>query len=294
MQLSESAEGDGAVTILVRVDGAEVVDQVHQGLVALSRVEEVRCRRDATGSWLLAACGVPNADPDRLLQAVAAVVDRFDFLAEVIDVRRGATELPGGGGGYRISARFAVAGAGASADAETICLDAAHVFGTGVHASTRLAVEAMEEIADKEGGLPARILDVGTGSGVLALIAARLGGEEVLGIDICEDAVSVARRNVLANDLARQVTIASTPLTEVDGGFKLIIANVTASVCLRLAADIMKRLLPGGRLIVSGLQGRQGEELESFFAGYGLQTVNCYAEGKWRCLTLCNGSAGQD
>lgn len=294
MQLSEGVDGAGAVAILVRVEGDGIVDRVHHGLVELSRVEEVRCRRDVGGGWLLTACGVPNADPDRLLQAIAALVDKFDAQVEVIDVRRGASELPGGGLGFQISERFRVAGDDAPADAKTIILDAAHVFGTGAHASTKLVVQALEEIAAKENGVPGRVLDVGTGSGVLALIAARLGAETVLGIDVCEDAVAVARRNVAANGLDDNVTVASTPLAEVSGSFQLVLANVTASVFLRLAAEIIERLQPCGHLIVSGLQGRQGEEIEGVLSRYGLQTVSRFAEGKWRCLLLCNGSLGSD
>jgi len=286
MRLSESEGGVGSVAILVRVEGDEAVERLHQGLIELSRVEEVRCCRYA-GGWLLTACGAPNADPDPLLRTVGALVDQFDSLAEVLDVRRGASALPAGPEGYRISERFRVAGGNAPADADTIRLDAAHVFGTGAHASTKLAVLAMEAIASRDGGfLPGRVLDVGTGSGILALVAARLGAEAVLGIDICEEALKVAWRNVLANGLRGQVAVASTELAALPERYGLIIANVTASVLLRLAEGIAGRLQTGGWLIVSGMQGRQGEEIEAALAGYGLEAVARYAEGKWRCLAL--------
>lgn len=290
MRLSESDGGTGPVAILVRVEGDEAVDLLHQGLVELSRVDEVRCRR-YPGGWLLTACGTLNADPDPLLRTVGALVDQFDSMAEVLDVRLGGNELPAGVDGYPISARFKVAGNDCPADAGNIRLDAAHVFGTGAHASTKLAVLAMEEIAEREGGFPARILDLGTGSGILAMVAARLGGELVQGIDICAEAVAVARRNVVANALQDRVSVAATPLAELSGSFALVVANVTASVLLRLAEGIFARLQPGGWLIVSGLQGRQGEEIEEALrSGYGLQTVARYTEGKWRCLTLRNSS----
>jgi len=290
MRLSESAGGTGPVAILVRVEGDEVVERLHQGLVELSRVDEVRCRRYA-GGWLLTACGVPNADPDPLLRTVGALVDQFDSLAEVVDVRLGGSELPSGLDGYRISTQFKVAGRDCPIDSGTLHLDAAHVFGTGAHASTKLAVQAMEEIAGREGRLPARVLDVGTGSGILAMIAARLGGELVQGIDICAEAVGVAQRNVVANDLQERVFVASTPLAELPESFGLVVANVTASVLLRLAEEIVGRLQPAGWLIVSGLQGRQGEEIEEALGSHnGLKTVARYAEGKWRCLTFRNSS----
>ncbi|MDH3392721.1 MAG: 50S ribosomal protein L11 methyltransferase, partial [Desulfobulbaceae bacterium] len=248
--------------------------------------------RSYAGGWLLTACGAPNADPDPLLRTVGALVDQFDSLAEVIDVRLGGNELPVSQDGYPISQRFRVGGTDCPIDANTIQLDAAHVFGTGAHASTRLAVLAMEEIADWEGGLPGSVLDVGTGSGVLAMIAARLGGASVQGIDICEEALAIARRNVAANGLHDLVSFSSTPLAELPGSYAMIVANVTASVLLRLADGIDERLQSGGWLVVSGMQGRQGEEIEKALSGrYGFEAVACSSEGKWHCLTLRKSSS---
>lgn len=119
------------------------------------------------------------------------------------------------------------------------------------------------------------------------MIAARLGAESVQGIDICEEAVAVARRNVAANDLQERVVVTSTLLADLAENFATVVANVTASVLLRLAEGIVGRMQPGGWLVVSGLQGRQGEEIEeTLLRRYGLETVARYAEGKWRCLTL--------
>lgn len=290
MQLSESAEGAGAITILIRIEGKETVAFLHQGLIGLSRVEEVRCRR-YDGGWLLTACGAANADPDILLSKIGVLVDQMESRAEVLDVRRGANELPLGGDGFQISPRFRVVGDGGPVDSTNIRLNAAHVFGTGAHASTRLAVQALEELADKEGGLAGRVLDVGTGSGILALVAARLGGQTVTGIDICAEAVSIARGNVLANGLQDRIMIDSTPLSDLSGSFDLVIANVTASVLIRLASGIVNLIKPGSCLIASGLQGRQGDEIEAGLLKHGLQAIARYGEGKWRCLVFRNGSS---
>ncbi len=287
MQLSECMDvAAGPVCVSVRVRNEAVVQGLHAGLVALSRVEEVHCRRHEH-HWLLIVCGAPTNNPDPLLEAVAGLIDQFGpQAAEVIDVRRGATQLPQDASGYRISPRFRVVSGRALPGADTIVLGTAQVFGTGAHPSTKLAVRAMEELAATGGPFPATVLDVGTGSGILALIAARLGARAVLGIDICVEAVTVARANVRANGCTDRVHIEATPLAEVTETYDLVLINVTASVFLRLAEAIIARLRPGACLIVAGLQGRQGGEIEALLDGYGLTASSRYSEGKWRGLTL--------
>lgn len=246
-----------------------------------------------------------------LLMPAAAEVDRMlAKVAERIDQataggRSGATVaetriVPAGKGRQdgtpaRIGDRFQVApaGLGHGTGGETILLTGGGVFGSGFHPSTRLAVRALEELAGEAPSFPERALDVGTGSGLLALIAARLGAGAVLGIDIAPEAVAAARRNVAANGLGARVRIEATPLAEVAGRFDLILANLTASVQLRLAEPLRLRLA-AGELIVSGLQGRQQEEMASFWQGKGLRVVSRFAEGRWRALRLRAGSCVTD
>jgi len=286
LKLTECVDATkGPVCVLIRVKAEAEVDRLHLDLVELSRVEEVHCRRSREG-WLLTACGGETSDPDPLLRAVADLVDAFGPEAEVVEARRGGVPLVDQHAGYQLSARFKVGGRTMAPAADTIVLDAGHVFGSGAHPSTKLVVQAMEVVADGRATFPATVLDVGTGSGVLGLVAARLGAQKVLGIDICEDAVAVARRNVEANGLTDRVCVVPTPLGEISDRFSLVVANLTVSVLMRLAEGIVGRLAPGGTLIVSGLQGRQGGEVEEHLRRYGLVVVSRFGDGKWRALTL--------
>ncbi|HIJ78176.1 MAG: 50S ribosomal protein L11 methyltransferase [Desulfobulbaceae bacterium] len=165
-----------------------------------------------------------------------------------------------------------------------LLLDARRSFGTGHHPSTRLAIRALEELAD-ERRLPARVLDVGTGSGILAMAAALFGAVQVLGLDVCAESINIARQNSAENRLS-QVAFSTRPLAEVDGGFNLVLANVTAAVMGSLAPDLVRVVADEGFLLLSGLLGRQGDEMALLFGGMGFSVVKRSAEGKWRALLL--------
>lgn len=235
-------------------------------------------------------------DMDRQLEAVAEIVARVNgdagrAAAAIIETR--VVAGTGGEGPIRIGGRFRIvpASAGHAAGGETILLAASGVFGSGLHPSTRLAVQALEEIAGA-GPFPARVLDVGTGSGLLAMIAARLGAAAVLGLDIAPEAVAVAGENAAVNGLGDRVRIEATPLAEVPGEFDFVLANLTASVQVRLADGLQARLAAGGELVLSGLLGRQGEEMAGFWGERGLRVAGRYVEGKWRALRLRAADSG--
>jgi ribosomal protein L11 methylase PrmA len=246
------------------------------------------------GGEALVALIPAAADIDRMLVEVAERIDRAGAAgrAAVVETRIVSAE-DGWQKGETIPIgrhfRIALVDKGHVADPKTILLTGSSVFGSGLHPSTRLVVRAVDELAGKE-PFAKKVLDVGTGSGLLAMIAARRGAK-ALGIDIANEAVSAARRNVAANGLDAQVGIEATPLSEVTGSFDLILANLTASVQLRLADALLPRLAVGGELIVSGLLGRQQEEMASFWQTKGVEVVNRYAEGKWRALRLRAGMA---
>ena len=163
-------------------------------------------------------------------------------------------------------------------------LDAGFSFGSGSHPSTRLLIKLLDGISGHS--FPGRVLDVGCGSGILALLAARMGAKSVLGVEVDAEAVAIARANVANNHLQEQILITGEPLSEIQGAFDLIMANLTASVFYRLLPDINRLLAEKGMLLVSGLQGRQADELIETMVAKGRHFNDSASEGKWTALVL--------
>ena len=137
-------------------------------------------------------------------------------------------------------------------------------FGTGHHVTTRLCLAALQttDLANLV------VLDVGTGSGVLAIAADRLGAARAIGIDYDEDAIQSARENLDLNPEARHVTfdaidLAARTLPLVD----MITANLTGALLVRSAAGLLAAVRPGGTLILSGIQSHERDEVRQAFAG---------------------------
>lgn len=151
-----------------------------------------------------------------------------------------------------------------------VVVDPGQAFGTGGHESTRLALEWIDALMGEEGGAP-RVLDVGTGSGVLALSALRLGATRAVGFDLDRDAIAEARDSARANGLAPRFDCFAGPIACLGGAvFDLVLANLLRSEVLPIAREIAQSLAPGGRLVLSGLvESDRGAVLEGF-AGNGL------------------------
>jgi ribosomal protein L11 methylase PrmA len=172
---------------------------------------------------------------------------------------------------------------------DSLFIEADRSFGTGTHPSTRLVLHFLEHCMPTP--FPQKVLDVGCGSGILSLISSRLGAEEVVGIDVCPHSIAVARRNVEANHLHSKITITDTPLHDINGKFDLILANLTASVFYRLQNDIRRCSVEGEtRLIVSGLQGRQAEDVAGVLCRQGWQEEQRLSAGKWKALLFIRNS----
>ena len=172
----------------------------------------------------------------------------------------------------------------ASADEAVLILDPGQAFGTGTHATTSLCLDA---IADRftESPPPEKVLDVGTGSGILAMAAAALGAAEVVGTDIDPDACRVARENVINNGLENRVMITDAPLENIAGRYDLVLANILAAENLRLAGALVDRLTPGtGRLVLSGILLEQQQQVIEGLAGHPLNLVSVTHRDEWTCI----------
>ncbi len=161
-------------------------------------------------------------------------------------------------------------------------------FGTGRHPTTLLCLRALEQVWGQdlpEAASPWGVLDVGTGSGILALAAARLGAA-VLAIDVDPEAVAAALENVRLNALEEKVLVEPTLLQAIRQQFALILANLTTLDLLHLADSLTGRLLSGGALIISGFLEKDRAELEARFLGLGLTEAGYLAQEDWGALIL--------
>lgn len=164
-----------------------------------------------------------------------------------------------------------------------LTLDPGQAFGTGTHATTELCLEALSNHFE-DTCPPQHILDVGTGSGILAMACAALGAVEVIACDIDSDACRVANENVQQNQLTRQITITDKPLNEIPGQYDLVLANILAAENIRLAAQLVERLAPQGHLVLSGILIEQEQQVIDGFADFPLTLLSTKHRDEWTCI----------
>ncbi|MER0239991.1 50S ribosomal protein L11 methyltransferase [Fulvimarina sp. MAC8] len=168
-------------------------------------------------------------------------------------------------------------------------IEAGMAFGTGHHGTTAGCLTLIgEEIRRKR---PREVLDLGTGSAVLAIGAAKLGRLPVLATDIDPVAVDVARENVSANGVSLLVDIETatgfrSPTIRERGPFDLIVANVLAGPLKAMSADFARNLAPGGRIILSGILTNQRRSVLAAFSNQGLYHRRTITMGEWVTLLL--------
>ena len=165
-----------------------------------------------------------------------------------------------------------------------LALDPGMAFGTGLHPTTRLCLVALERLADAGRLAGARLLDVGCGSGILAIAALRLGGSEALGVDTDPIAIEATLANARRNRLARRIRAREGSLPTGEPPFDLIAANLIAGVLVSLAPALRSELAPGGLVVASGIfVDREGEVRDAFDAA-GLVVTERSSEGEWVAL----------
>lgn len=158
-----------------------------------------------------------------------------------------------------------------------IDLDPGLAFGTGSHESTALCAELLERWYT---GGP--VLDVGTGSGILAIAAAKLGAERVLALDIDPLAVRTAAENVAINGLKQHITVRQGNLLEgVEGRWDLALANILADVIIDLAEPMLAHIKPGGLFICSGIILERAPDVERAVTALGYTLAEALHRGEW-------------
>ena len=171
-----------------------------------------------------------------------------------------------------------------------LLIEAAMAFGTGHHGTTLGCLRAYDRLLD-DGQRFDNVLDLGCGTAVLAMSAARMGAAHVLASDIDPVAVEVALANVKANGLVGRVACVESigfdsPVLRAGAPFDLIFANILKGPLIELAPDIAAHLAPGGRAILSGLLVEQADEIVEVYQGQDLALEAREDLGEWSALTL--------
>ena len=160
-------------------------------------------------------------------------------------------------------------------------MDPGLAFGTGLHPTTQLCIAALEDYIRP--GM--RVLDLGTGTGILALIAAKLGAAEVLAVDTDVNAVTATRRNARVNDVVHLIRLVHGSLADVGGTYHLVVANILAPVIISMAQEgLATRIRADGLLMVSGILADQIAEVQAALTQAGLRVVAQSQQGEWVVL----------
>ena len=158
-------------------------------------------------------------------------------------------------------------------DEVVVEIDPGRAFGVGSHPSTRLVLERLEEFSDQGLLDSASVLDVGTGSGILAICAAKLRAKNVIAIDHDPDAVETARVNVGLNYVHNRVWVSTTPVWKVEGPFDIVLANIEKDTLLFLSKDISRQVAREGRLILSGILEDQADSIIEAYCSLGMKMM---------------------
>ncbi|NPA27307.1 MAG: 50S ribosomal protein L11 methyltransferase [Chloroflexi bacterium] len=170
-------------------------------------------------------------------------------------------------------------------DRVAVVLEPGMAFGTGMHPSTRLALRAAERYAAQS----PRVLDIGTGSGILAIAALKLGAERAVGVDIEPLAIEVARENARRNQVADRLTLLPGSLDVLENApfseGHLVFANILAPILEDLFAQgLAEHVLPQGILVLSGILAEQAPRVARAAREAGLEEVHRWQEGEWVAL----------
>jgi len=165
-----------------------------------------------------------------------------------------------------------------------LAMDPGMAFGTGLHPTTRLCLAAVEDLADRGQLADATVLDVGCGSGILAIAALKLGAVSAMGLDTDPIAIEATLANARRNRLARRVRARRGSLPSGEGPFDVVLANLIAGLLVALAPALHDELKRGGALLASGIFVDREAEVRGVLEAAGLTIDARSAEGDWVAL----------
>ena len=234
----------------------------------------------------LVACFRESESARRAGEALTAVRIRFDLTTEIsegdpLEAYRAASRP------FAVGRRFWI-DPGDLSDSVTpagriaLRLPASRAFGTGGHESTRLALAALEE-QELDGKT---VLDVGTGSGVLALAAAGLGARLAVGCDIDADAVFVARQNVGRHDFGDRVRLYAGPASALGSEFDVVVSNMLPEEIRPLVPDLKRLVTRGGQWVVSGVPAENERDVAGRIVSKRYALDARRQENEWLCLVV--------
>lgn len=167
---------------------------------------------------------------------------------------------------------------------KVISLDPGAAFGTGGHATTYLCMNLLEEYVNPE----SRVLDIGTGSGILSISALLLGAESAVGVDIDELSVKTAKENALRNKVDKNCKFLVGDLAEkVSGRYNIVCANIVADVIIRLFDNVADFMEKDAVLIVSGIIDMRIADVEKAALSHGFKIIKHETKEEWHACVLC-------
>ena len=180
--------------------------------------------------------------------------------------------------------RFRIVPAHAQAEPGALRLVDAAAFGTGLHPTTVLCLELLDEAV--QFARPHAVLDVGTGSGVLALAALMMGVPQALGIDIDDEALRVAAENARINALDERLQLTRSGPESVTGTWPLVLANVLAAPLIEMAPALVRRVGHHGQLVLSGIPSSVEPDVDQAYRHLGMRRVCVRSRAGWVALVL--------
>ncbi|BCZ48543.1 ribosomal protein L11 methyltransferase [Clostridium gelidum] len=159
-------------------------------------------------------------------------------------------------------------------------LDPGMAFGTGTHETTRMCIKALDKYVKPN----TTVFDIGCGSGILSIAAAKLGAKHVVGVDLDPVAVDSSNQNISYNDLNNIEVLEGNLLDVVDGKADIVVANIIAEIICVLTADVKKALNDGGIFITSGIIHDRVDMVKEKFEECGFEVIEINKDGEWNCI----------